>query len=444
MKRNVLLIVVDCARAEKTTIDLPLASAGTRRSAPLPTWDRLRSLGACWSNLHSVSSTTTPNFASMFTGLLPAHHGIREHSRHTLLGNTETLAERLAAAGYHTAAQVTGPLVGETGLGRGFAEYRYRPRSEYLHLGLAEQAAQWLAGLPQPYFALLHLWEAHLPYQNPPGFDGPDQGLTGYDRALALVDHHLGLLTAGVDFERTALVLCGDHGERLMEDYYLDRQLGGTQHPLLELREAFEANSRGPLDYDAWFGEVQARHGNALARIFAHNVLGHGFHLTEDLVRIPLVLVAPDRVRAGETRDELRSQLDLYATLLDLTDVAPRADHPRPGRSLLDPAGDDCIYLEANGSGGKQFESRCYLRGAKTGRWKYWRVEAPQTHHEVLWDLAVDPRETRNVAAAEPQLCRDLGAWIDRQLAGPAAPRTDDPIAGRLVEQRLRELGYVA
>lgn len=445
---NILLVVVDCARAEKTVLDLPGASAGTRRSAPLPTLDGLRARGTTWTGYHTVSSTTTPNFATMWTGLLPDQHGIREHSRHGLLADVPTLAEYLRRAGYTTSAQVTGPLLAETGLDRGFDEYRHRPRTEYLHAGFQSSACRWLAQLPEPWFACLHLWEAHLPYQDGGPFADARFGITPYDRALAAVDAALAPVLASVPAGRTSLVFCGDHGERLAEDYQLDRELGGTSWPLYERRQVFDRESTGQIDYDAWFARLAAEFGDATARIYAHNVLGHGFHLTEDLVRAPLVIV-DGRCPPGEVRSELRSQLDLFATLLDLAGVPAPDEHPRPGRSLLARGGDPWVYLEANGSGGKQFASRCYLRGAKSQDWKYWYLETsdadPGHEPEVLWHLALDPRETRDVAADEPERCREMRSWIAAaRSSGPCPALVADDAAGPLVESHLRALGYLA
>lgn len=446
--KNILLVVVDCARAEKTVVDLPAASRGTCRSARLPTLDALCARGTTWTGYHAVSSTTTPNFATMWTGLLPDQHGIREHSRHGLLADVPTLAEQLGRAGYTTAAQVTGPLLPETGLARGFHYYRHRPRTEYLHAGFQATARGWLAELPEPWFACLHVWEAHLPYQEPGPFADPRYGVTPYDRALAAIDAGLGPLLADLADGRATIVFCGDHGERLAEDYQLDRELGGASWPLYERRAAYDQESAGPIDYDDWFARVAAEFGSTTARIYAHNVLGHGFHLTEDLVRVPLVIV-DERCPPGEVRGELRSQLDLFATLLDLAEVPLPHDHPRPGRSLLDPRGDSWVYLEANGSGGKQFASRCYLRGLKSEDWKYWYVDSPDAdpgrEPEVLWNLALDPRETRDVSTHEPERCRRMRAKLDKARRGPAGPAPlVDAEVGALVEAHLRALGYLA
>jgi hypothetical protein len=216
--KNLLLLVVDCARTEKTIADLPLASAGTRRSAVMPFLDSLRRRGTTWTQYVAVSSATTPNFATMFTGLLPRQHGVVERSGHTL-NDVVTLAEILHARGWHTHAEVTGPLRPECGLARGFKTYRWREESAHLDAGCADRLRVLLRRLLEPWFLCVHLREAHIPYHVPPAFAGKRFGETAHDRALSGLDRALGIAVEDVDPETTTIVWCGDHGERLAEDY---------------------------------------------------------------------------------------------------------------------------------------------------------------------------------------------------------------------------------
>jgi len=442
--KNLLMIVVDCARSEKTIIDLPQGSPLTRRSAPLPFMEYLRTEGTTWTDFHAVSSTTTPNFASMFTGLLPVQHGIQEHSRYSLLDDVTTVAEILSNNGYHSCAEVTGPLIPETGLDRGFTHYRWRDRTEYLHNGFLQYLGDFLPSLMEPWFLCLHLWEAHQPYQDPEPFNANESGLTPYDRALSFVDHILYYALNGLDLSRTSVIYCGDHGERLECDYRLNQALGGKEISVLQTFYQFTAEHPDSFSYDEWFRRLHEDLGEITARIYAHNVLGHGFHLTEDLIRTPLVIVDKERCEEGAIRTNLRTQTDLFATILDLAGIPCPIDHSQTGRSLLNDLDEDMIYIEANGSGGKQYESRCYLRGAKSRRWKYWRIEADGLEHQVLWDLENDPRETTNVASTHPDICKTMGRFVDKCLENRRSHLVDlEKHEAEEIEKRLRDLGYI-
>ncbi len=441
--KNLLLVVIDCARTEKTLTDLPGGSAATTRSARLPFLDGLRERGTTWTQYCAVSSTTTPNFATMFTGLTPAAHGIVEHSRHALR-SVPTLAEILRDRGWHTFAEVTGPLIPEAGLDRGFDRYRHRDRSQYLHTGFGREIVDLLPTLPEPWFLCLHLWEAHAPYQNHPPFDDPSAGFGPYDRALSLVDRELSRALVGVDWGDTTVALCGDHGERLEVDYRRNEELGGTESEVLRCWRSFVAESPGPVDLDAWFDRARRDLGETTARIYAHNVLGHGFHLTEELIRTPLVIADPERTDAGATDSSLRSQLDLMPTLLDTLGVSDERA-PDGGRSFFGHPGPGLVYVEANGSGGKQYASRCYLRGARSSDWKYWRIEGGDEVRRVLWNLQDDPRETRNVAEERPDIVADLDAFVDRSMGAPpeGTKAALSPEEERRLESVLAELGYL-
>jgi arylsulfatase A-like enzyme len=163
------------------------------------------------------------------------------------------------------------------------------------------------------------------------------------------------------------------------------------------------------------------------------------------LIRIPLVIVDPDRCTPGAQIDSLRSQLDLYHTLLDLAGIPPEKETKPPGSSLLDFQGKERIYIEANGSGGKKYSSRCYLRGARTQQWKYWRMEGGNENLGVLWDMENDPRETRNVIQDHPETAKALDQFVTATLESypdRSGAILDEEKASR-IEEKMRALGYL-
>jgi arylsulfatase A-like enzyme len=350
----------------------------------------------------------------MLTGLYSPRHGVRSIGGHRLHPDAVTLATRLAAAGYHTIAEVSGPLGRESGLDRGFAEYHVRPASVYLSDAWGRDLVARLAGgaMPRPWFLFLHLWELHSPRKVLPPYRGRRFGATRYDRALASLDATLGPLLAALPAD-TVVLLHGDHGERLMAStlayrwYRLRRDLLGASR--------------------------------------TRKLEGHETDVYEDLVRVPLAIVAPGRVPAGERVDQLVRQVDVTPTVLDLL-------------ALPVPAGLDGVSLlpairERRGLGLEAFleafgrvrgTPRDRRRGWRTERWKY--VEAPNAGDipDELFDLAVDPRERRNLAAAEPARVAELRARVaavEATAVGEGAALSADEEAA--VEARLRDLGYI-
>ncbi|MDQ4081669.1 MAG: sulfatase-like hydrolase/transferase, partial [Actinomycetota bacterium] len=111
-----LLLLVDCLRADLV--------ARPRREWPATS--ALVEAGARFANAYSTCPTTTPAVTAIVTGRYPASHGVRSLRGARLGEDVPTIAEELARGGYRTWASVTGPLLDNVGLLRGFGEVEYR------------------------------------------------------------------------------------------------------------------------------------------------------------------------------------------------------------------------------------------------------------------------------------------------------------------------------
>lgn len=209
-KPNVLVIVIDCLRSDR------LFSA--HRTCRTPHIDRLVRRGTSLPNVFVENSMTAPSFASLFTGRYTGNHGVVGMVGVRLDPRAATLAELFAANGYHTYAEMTGPLAPILGLDRGFSEYRFRRQEAYCFTGWGEDLLARLrsGAFRAPYFLVVHLWEVHVPRQVRPGFDSTEFGQTPYDRSLSGLDAYIGDLVEAAG-EGTAVILTGDHGECVHE-----------------------------------------------------------------------------------------------------------------------------------------------------------------------------------------------------------------------------------
>src|ERR1700753_1589711 len=90
---NVLVITLDTTRADH------IGSYGYSL-APTPLTDRLASEGIRCSDAISAAPITMPAHSSIFTGLYPPAHSVRDNGSFALPDSATTLAERLKAAGY--------------------------------------------------------------------------------------------------------------------------------------------------------------------------------------------------------------------------------------------------------------------------------------------------------------------------------------------------------
>ena len=218
-RANVLLVSIDTLRADRT-------------GGPLtPALNALASRGARFVNARSPVPLTLPAHASLMTGLLPPHHGVRMNGVHRLSPDVPTLATALHQAGYQTGAVIGAYVLDRRfGLAQGFDSYDAEiPRREEIAGELeaerrgeivADRAIAWLNSSREgaPFFLWVHLYDPHAPYEPPQPWLGRAGGQP-YDGEVAYADAQLGRVLDAIGArglaDRTLVVVAGDHGESL-------------------------------------------------------------------------------------------------------------------------------------------------------------------------------------------------------------------------------------
>ncbi|MGE5125318.1 MAG: sulfatase-like hydrolase/transferase [Betaproteobacteria bacterium] len=389
---SVLLVSIDTLRADA------LGCFGNSR-AQTPWIDRLAREGVRFASAHAHNVVTLPSHANLLSGRYPLEHGVRDNTGFRFPADTPTLATLLRARGFRTGAFVSAfPLDARFGLARGFDVYDDRVSGGERHGSFVmperpgartvAEAVRWL-GPPggKQSLTFVHLYEPHFPYTPPEPFasrfrDAPYQG----------------------------------------EVAAADAALGPLLQPLLETGRAARALVVLTSDH----GEALGDHGEATHGVFAY----------EATLRVPLVLWAPGLLHPGVVAEPVR-HIDVLPTVLDLLGIEPPRD--LPGRSLraLVAGGSDGgrpSYFEALSS--SLDRGWAPLRGVREGGLKYVELPIPE-----LYDLASDPGETRNLAAARP-------GDLDRLRARLGRLREHERGIARTTEsretlERLRTLGYV-
>ncbi len=216
---SILLVTLDTTRAD--VVDPEAATLAA------PAFKALTARGVRFTQAYATAPQTLPSHASMLTGLYPAGHGVHENGRR-YDGRVELAAERLRAAGWATAAFVSGfPLDRQFGLERGFEVY-----DDELDAGANERAAaattaralDYLAREGRrPLFLWVHYYDPHEPYEPRDPYrsrfaDAPNPTYLG---EIAAMDAELGRLVEAfetrVGAEQSRIVVVGDHGEALGE-----------------------------------------------------------------------------------------------------------------------------------------------------------------------------------------------------------------------------------
>lgn len=207
---NILMIVVDCLRSDWVF--------GPGRTSLTPRIDRFVARSAAFPRMFVENPITSPSFASIFTGCYSLTHGITGLLGVQMDAKPATLAEILAGHGYHTYAEVTGPLLPVLGIGRGFEAYVHRGQDESGDTRWGRRLLERMrgGGFAAPWFLLIHLWEIHQPRHVPAAFRSAAFGATDYDRAWSALDGFIGDLIDAAGPE-ALVILTGDHGERVDE-----------------------------------------------------------------------------------------------------------------------------------------------------------------------------------------------------------------------------------
>jgi arylsulfatase A-like enzyme/Tfp pilus assembly protein PilF len=402
-KPNVVLVTLDTTRADH------LGAYGYA-PARTPNLDALARGGVLFTQAASVAPLTQPAHSSILTGMYPTHHGVRVNGNTALSPELKTLAEALAEKGYETAAFIAAfVLDGRWGLNQGFKVYDDRfdlEKHKHLDLGSVQRPANevmdsalaWLeTPRERPFFAWIHLYDPHTPYEPPEPFlsEYAPRGLAGlYDGEIAFADQQLGRLVAwlqarGLD-SKTIVIVMGDHGEGL------------------------------------------GSHGEGT----------HGYFVYDYTQRVPFLVSTPIAELRGVRVDSQTSAVDLFPTVLALSGIDLTTEVH--GRSLLaamfDPRAEStAVAYGESMTPNLQFgwSSLHFLRSPR-----YKLIKAPRPE---LYDLSTDPGEQTNVFAQRPEVARDLMDKLDRLMerTSRGAPAPESANLDKETLERLSALGYV-
>jgi len=457
MRPNIVLIVMDAARADR------LSCYGYSRKTT-PNLDALAARGYRFDQAISAGCWTVPSHASLFTGLYPIEHGANQSMLPESAGTT--IAERLQNAGYQTIAISANPYISPgRGFGRGFAEFhevwRSRPRLRrgqvipwlgrrlgWLDNGARETNAivrRKLATARRPFFIFINYMETHSPYLRfwPVGreFIRPSLNLSArlrlwrYHRQAREWDQF-------VEGGETLMQLLGDLYDEDM--HYVDRRVG-------DLLNDFD---RAGL-MDSTVTVVTADHGENMGE---HGLVQHHLCLYDTLLRVPLLVCAPDVAEGGTCLSNQVQLTDLAPSLARFAGInSGGSSEERPylldarkmvGRDWPAYAQYDVPpeVMKVWSLRNRRFDFHPYnrsLRAIRDGGLKYIQSEEEAVE---LYDLCSDPGETKNLAGDESRtaevkkMAAELDDWLrQHKPIASEGELSEDPA----VERKLRELGYL-
>jgi len=463
---NILLILTDQHR---------LSAVGAYGPTPCltPNVDRLASQGVLFEKAYTVCPVCSPARATIMTGQFPHSHGITSNvhnlgsSVHELEDRPSLLSRRLEAAGYslgytgkwHLGTDRTEAFGGsnrpslpkDVGFegqnfpGHGGGGFNYPEYRKYLaERGLRHKVKPWaertklfhpmgelegpvestvpyflaentislidrFARRGRPFFIWHNFWGPHAPFYAPkefvdmyrdveippwPNYEWPSRSIPG--------PHHVKIHP---DAER----LTWEDWATAVRYYYafttlIDSQIGRILDHLEERGLADET----AVIFAADHGQTLGSHGGLIDK---------GWHHFEETHRIPLIIRLPGGEGGGKVVSELVSLADLYPTILDLAGVEWDRGSVH-GESLLPLIEGTCegwrdmVVVEFGGVNDLAMTQR-------TLRWGDLKYGYNCCCEDELYDLSVDPNETRNLIAhpdyreAADELRRMLEGWME-------------------------------
>lgn len=393
---NVLLITMDTTRADH------LGCYGDS-GAKTPNLDALAREGIRFENVYAQVPLTLPSHCSIMTGTYPVRHGVHNNGTYVLGRDHTTLAKILKDNGFQTAAFVASFSVDSRfGLNQGFDLYddNFQPGLPFKPANSERKAAEvaalfsaWLEkNAANRFFAWVHFFDPHLPYDPPPPYDR-EFASNPYDGEIAYMDTSIGDVVTALRQKnllgQTLVVLAGDHGEA--------------------------------------FGEKVE--------------IGHGVFLYDETLKVPLILYAPGHLPQGKVISSRVRLIDIAPTVLDMVKLAvPRFIQ---GRSLVSwiegkRRADLDSYIETFYP--REDYGWSELTGLVSGDWKYIRAPKPE-----LYNLKTDPAERQNRIAADADLAFAMNRKLEtlvKESAGIAGASSRTLTAAE--QARLRSLGYVS
>lgn len=389
---NVLLVTMDTTRADR------IGCYGWS-AARTPTLDALAARGTRFDAAFSHAPITLPSHASLHTGVYPPEHGVRDNGRYILGPGLPTLAEQFRRHGYATAAFVGAQVLSARhGLARGFDHYDdempVRPSGKHAWdragSDVADRALAWLDREgSRPFFLWTHFFDPHAPRRPPPPYH--QRFADPYDGEIAFMDDQIGRLVGWLKdraaLDRTLVIAVADHGESLGE----------------------------------------------------HGFEWHALLIYDSIMRVPLIMSLPPRIRSGAVVRDVVRLVDIMPTVLDLLGWETPAGVS--GQTLIPLiAGRQVSPRQAYVESDFPYENFGWarLRGLVDARWKY--IRAPRVE---LYDRAADPGELKNLAASQPDQLRAMEGDLAALEAAMRAGESQRAALSAADRAALSSLGYV-
>jgi len=384
-----------------------------------PNMDRIGREGVIFSNAFVTNALCLPSRASILSGAYSHATGATTNQEDEVPSNFPMFTDVLRQYGYQAA------FIGKSHVGGALMDrpwdyyFGFKGQADYLHPTiiegrggvygepkiydryvddlLTEKAIAWINTRgDEPFCLLLWFYAPHAPFYRPrrlldlfngiripvpENFNDDLANYKGKSRAVAEAENKIGTTEVGDDDPRSL--------EELVKDHYAGVE--SNDEDVGRLLDAMA--SGGKLDDTAIM--LSSDHGFFLGE--------HTFYdkrlMYEPAIRVPMMIRWPNRIHAGQVRDEMVLNIDVAETLLEIAGLPIPAT--MQGRSFLGLALGKSVsdwrkdwlyeYYEYPG-----FENVRPHRGIRTERYKLIHFFIEPQEFE-LYDLQTDSSEDKNL-----------------------------------------------
>jgi arylsulfatase A-like enzyme/Flp pilus assembly protein TadD len=400
--KNVILISMDTTRWDAL-------SCYKGPATKTPVIDGFAKEAVLFENAISPIPYTLPSHSSMFTGKIPPAHKVLDNSYYVLGDDQVTLAEKLKADGFTTAAFVSAfVLDSQFGLDQGFDYYDDDLGDKKNYLGITERrgdettlnAIKWLdEHQDERNFVFIHYYDPHMDYTPPESF------ASRYKRLFPNLTNEMQAYAGEVGF--------------------VDYCIGQVIDKLKDLDM-----------YDNSLICITADHGDSHGE---HKEVSHGYYMYNSTTQVPLMFKIPGRAGSIKIKEHV-GIVDIAPTICSMLGipVTETVQGKDIGAYLIadaDPYPDRSIFSQANDA--IKYEGNSLL-GIISKNYKYIQTTRPE-----LYDLAKDENELDNIAASQPHRARMMRDMLKHVLDDAVVQGEYDRVEmDTETIARLESLGY--
>lgn len=446
-KLNIILLSIDTLREDG------LSCYGNQRKTS-PNIDKLSNDSLIFKNVFSQSSWTLPSHMTMITSLYPSTHGcttspIWTGSIERLSDRWITLAEVLKQAGYRTAAFTDGQLLGpKFNFDQGFD---ICDDSGGGIKKISQKAISWMEDMDgdEPFFLFLHCYDVHN-YMPPKKFE--QMFIGEYDGKLLKYRKRGKALPKRIT--ANAFYNLSEDDISYVRALY-DAEIFATDFEFGKILDYLKSKDL----YEEAVIMVTSDHGE---EFWEHGGTGHGWSLHQHQLKVPLIWKAPFFPDKGKEIFMSAGLIDIYPTLLEGLGIP--IPFEAQGLSLMP-------YLKGQEYPSRSFlaeashlkNQKCLIKEGYSYLYNYfppigenlfnikrllyaWRAVF-QARKNELYDLNIDPGETKNVINLNQERAKELKNEMFEFIYSYMTVRPSLEIPAHQLDEQskkeLRSLGYI-